>query len=152
MTDTPDKTPEELIAWMRETSDKAFPNTNKEASATAAYSPIRQEMARIDAARDRTNKTVEAVARAMCLEGPLDPDGIGANDGPFWMRYVDQARAAIKAHTECQGDLGSVCSGLAEALEVVRPAVDGVVKDMVERVLNVFNEEVKPMLSVKEKT
>lgn len=53
MTDTPDKTQEELIAWMQKIRERAFPNTNKEASATAAYAPIRQEMDRIDMLRDR---------------------------------------------------------------------------------------------------
>ena len=49
---------------------------------------------------DEKNEQVERVARALCATGPMDPDEIGANDGPNWGRYVEQAKAAIAAAQE----------------------------------------------------
>jgi len=46
---------------------------------------------------EEKNEQVERVARALCATGPMDPDEIGANDGPNWGRYVEQAKAAIAA-------------------------------------------------------
>lgn len=45
------------------------------------------------------NEIVEIMARAMCEDAGFDPDEIGANDGPRWIRYrplVDSALAAIE--------------------------------------------------------
>lgn len=39
---------------------------------------------------------IERVARAICKTGPMDPDEIGANDGPNWQRYIPHAQAALK--------------------------------------------------------
>ncbi len=54
-----------------------------------------------------TDKIVEAVARAIALAsgyGPneVDTDLMGVAKGLVWESYADDARAAIKAHTECQ--------------------------------------------------
>ena len=40
---------------------------------------------------------LEAVARAMCLDGGFDPNEIMTNDGPRWHYYTTLARAAIEA-------------------------------------------------------
>ncbi len=44
-----------------------------------------------------TQDEIQAVARAMCLEGGFNPDEIMPNDGPRWCYYVGGAQAAISA-------------------------------------------------------
>ncbi len=48
------------------------------------------------------DKLIEAMARALCLLSPNDPDAISSNDGPYWGYYVPQAQAALAA-IEAQG-------------------------------------------------
>lgn len=43
---------------------------------------------------------VEKVARDMCIANYGDPDEDMPNDGPRWMYWVPNARAAIKAVAE----------------------------------------------------
>lgn len=52
---------------------------------------------RADAAPTPKADEIEAVARAMCLEGGFNPDEIMPNDGPRWCYYVGGAQAAISA-------------------------------------------------------
>jgi hypothetical protein len=80
------------------------------------------------------DKTLEAAARSMCVEGGFDPDEIMANDGPRWRYYVPGAEAAISAY------LSSTSAGVTEEqrehiLETVVAPDNGTVPEVLAAVL-----------------
>lgn len=65
---------------------------------------------------------VERVAREMCLANHGDPDEVMENDGPRWLYWVPNARAAIKAVAEWLDD--NADEQFVSSADVLRKALE----------------------------